>query len=200
MSDSALIERLYPRLPVFLQNATCWYYGKKEARTCFGPLFERHLRDLMESERWSAAEIEAYQNEKLRSLVRHAYENVPFYRERWQSLGITPEDIRSREDLAKLPILTKEDVRQNLDRLLSRNASRDELVLKHTSGTTGKALHFYVSRSSIPFQWAVWWRHRVRFESSREPCTPISPEAGRSAQSAAAALLAVETVPCIRRC
>jgi phenylacetate-CoA ligase len=163
MSESILIERVYPRLPVFLQNATCWYYGKKEARMRFGASFDRHLRDLTQSETWSAAEIETYQNERIRSLVRHAYENVPFYRERWQSLGITPDAIRSRDDLPKLPILTKEDVRQNLDRLLSRTAIRNDLVLKHTSGTTGKALHFYVSRSSIPLQWAVWWRHRARF-------------------------------------
>jgi phenylacetate-CoA ligase len=163
MSDSPLFERIYPRLPVVLQNATCWFYGRRESRDRFGALFDRHLRELMESEKWSAAEIEAYQNEKVRGLVRYAYENVPFYRDRWQSLGITPDDIRSRDDLVKLPVLTKEDVRENLDRLLSRSAIRRDVVFKHTSGTSGKALHFYVSRGSIPFQWAVWWRHRLRF-------------------------------------
>jgi phenylacetate-CoA ligase len=163
MSESLLVDSIYPRLPVFLQNAACWYYGRKESRSRFGALFDRHLRDLMESEKWSAAEIEAYQNEKVGWLIRYAYENVPFYRDRWQSLGITPDDIRSRQDLMKLPVLTKEDVRQNLDRLLSRKAIQGDVVFKHTSGTTGKALHFYVSRSSIPFQWAVWWRHRLRF-------------------------------------
>jgi phenylacetate-CoA ligase len=163
MSESLLVESIYPRLPVFLQNAACWYYGRKESRSRFGPLFERHLRDLMESEKWSATEIEAYQNEKVRWLVRYAYENVPFYRNRWQGLGIAPDDIRSREDLVKLPVLTKEDIRQNLDGLLSRKVIEGDAVFKHTSGTTGKALHFYVSRNSIPFQWAVWWRHRLRF-------------------------------------
>ncbi len=163
MSESPLAEHLYPRLPILLQNAACWYYGKKEANTRFGRLFDQRLRDLMESEKWSGSEIEAYQNERLRWLIRHAYENVPYYRERWKSLKITPDDIRSRQDLAKLPILTKEEVRQNMSRLVSLKANRQQLVLKHTSGTTGKALHFYVSKESIPFQWAVWWRHRLRF-------------------------------------
>ena len=163
VSETALIERVYPRLPVFLQSASCWYSGRKESRARFGPLFDRHLRELMDSEKWSAAEIEAFQDEQVRRLIRHAYDNVPFYGERWRSLGITPDDIRSRADLVKLPVLTKEEVRQNLDRLRSRTAIAGELVLKHTSGTTGKALHFYVSRRSIPFQWAVWWRHRLRF-------------------------------------
>lgn len=163
MSGSVLSEHIYPRLPVFLQNAACAYYGRKEARVRFGRLFDQHLRQLMDSEKWSASEIEAYQNEKLRGLIRHAYQNVPYYRRRWQELRITPDDIRSRSDLVKLPVLTKEDVRQNLAGLLAPGASRSELVFKHTSGTTGKALHFYVSRESVPFQWAVWWRHRLRF-------------------------------------
>jgi phenylacetate-CoA ligase len=163
MSESVLVEQIYPRLPVFLQNAACWYYGKKEARTRFGSVFDQRLRELMDSDRWSAAEIEAYQNEKLRWLVRHAYENVPYYRERWKSLKLSPDDIRSREDLPKLPVLTKEDVRQNFDRLVSQTAPKGDLLFRHTSGTTGKALHFYVTKAAIAFQWAVWWRHRLRF-------------------------------------
>jgi phenylacetate-coenzyme A ligase PaaK-like adenylate-forming protein len=162
MSDS-LAEQVYPWLPVFLQNAACWYYGKKEARVRLGHEFEKRLQELVDSEKWSASEIEAYQNENLRGLVRHAYENVPYYRERWKSLGLSPADIQSRHDLRKLPVLSKEDVRQNFDRLISEKASKQDLIFRHTSGTTGKALHFYVTRSATAFQWAVWWRHRLRF-------------------------------------
>jgi phenylacetate-CoA ligase len=163
MSESVLIEQVYPRLPILLQNAACWYYGKKEARTRFGTIFDQRLRELMDSDHWSASEIEAYQNEKLRHLIRHAYENVPYYRERWKNLKLSPDDIRCREDLPKLPVLTKEDVRQNFDRLIAQNVNRRDLVFRHTSGTTGKALHFYVTKAAIAFQWAVWWRHRLRF-------------------------------------
>ena len=120
MADS-LAEQVYPRLPVLLQNAACWYYGKREARLRFGREFDRRLRDLVESEKWSAGEIEAYQNEKLRALVRHAYANVPYYRERWNALKISPEDIKSREDLHKLPVLTKEEVRQNKEKFAMRS-------------------------------------------------------------------------------
>jgi len=163
MSESVLVEQIYPRLPVFLQNAACWYYGKKEARVRFGRVFDQRLRDLTDSEKWSAGEIEAYQNDRLRSLVRHAYENVPYYRERWRTLKIAPDDIRSRGDLHKLPVLTKEEVRQNADRFVSQKTPRRELLSRHTSGTTGKALHFYMTEEAVAFQWAVWWRHRLRF-------------------------------------
>jgi phenylacetate-CoA ligase len=163
MSDSVLAEQVYPRLPVFLQNAACWYYGRKEARLRFGPLFDQRLRELTDSEKWSAGEIEAYQNDKLRALIRHAYENVPYYRDRWRALKITPDDIRSRDDLHKLPVLTKEEIRQNTERFVSQKTPRRELLSRHTSGTTGKALHFYMTAEAVAFQWAVWWRHRLRF-------------------------------------
>jgi phenylacetate-CoA ligase len=163
ITGESLAEHVYPRLPVFLQNAACWYYGAKESQQRFGKLFDRHLNDLLESEKWSASEIEAYQDEKLRELIRYAYENVPYYRQRWQGLRIVPDDIQSRADLQKLPVLTKEDVVQNREQLISRASSRHELAFKHTSGTTGKAVQFYVSKASISFQWAIWWRHRLRF-------------------------------------
>jgi phenylacetate-CoA ligase len=162
MSDS-LAERLYPHLPVFLQNVACWYYGQRESRLRFGREFEIRLRQLSDSEKWSAGEIEAYQNEQLRRLVRHAYEYVPYYRERWRALKISPDDIRSRQDLPKLPILTKEEIRQHTDKFVSQKTPRPKLFARHTSGTTGKALHFYMTRKAIAFQWAVWWRHRLRF-------------------------------------
>jgi phenylacetate-CoA ligase len=107
--------------------------------------------------------MEAYQSEQLHKLIRHAYESIPYYRRLMKSAGLTPDDIQRREDLTKLPILTKEDVRQNLEELVSERASKQRLIHSHTSGTTGKSLQFYTERSAIPFRWAVWWRHRKRF-------------------------------------
>lgn len=163
MSESVLVEHIYPRLPIFLQNAACWYHGQREARVRFGRAFEQRLQQLVESDKWSASEIEAYQNEKLRSLIRHAYNNVPYYRERWKALRISPDDIRSREDLYKLPVLTKEEIREHADQFISEKTPRRDLLVRHTSGTTGKALHFYMTKNASAFQWAVWWRHRMRF-------------------------------------
>jgi len=115
------------------------------------------------SEWWPRTDIDSYQDERLQSLIQHAYATVPYYRERMRELGLTPSDIRTRADLPKLPILTKEDVRANYERMVSTSAHKRDLVLRHTSGTTGKALHFYFARSAVGEQWAVWWRHRQRF-------------------------------------
>jgi phenylacetate-CoA ligase len=161
--SASLADRVYPRLPVWAQNAACGVYGLREARVRFGRDFRERLDRLTEMDGWSAADIAAYQDEQVRALVKHAYDSVPFYRERMRSAGLTPDDVRGRADLPKLPILTKEDVRANLPRLVSERVDRKRLIHRHTSGTTGKALDFYSSRASIAFQWAVWWRHRRRF-------------------------------------
>lgn len=161
--STSLADRVYPRLPVWAQNAACGVYGLREARVRFGREFRRRLDWLTETDRWGAADIAAYQDEQVRALVKHAYETVPFYRERMKGLGLAPDDVRGRADLPKLPIVTKEDVRANFSRMVSERADREKLIPRHTSGTTGKALDFYSSRASVAFQWAVWWRHRRRF-------------------------------------
>ena len=144
LKSDNMTEALYARLPVFLQNAACYWYGHKEAAVRLGPAFERYLQEMQESEKWSRGQICAYQDEKVRNLVSYAYHNVPFYHEQMRERRLLPQDIRGTSDLAKLPILTKEDVRANADRLLSTNARRHRLLPRHTSGTTGKCLELYV--------------------------------------------------------
>jgi phenylacetate-CoA ligase len=156
-------EALYPYLPIPLQNFACSWYGRKEAKFRQGEEFESHLSCLLKSERWSREEIRAYQDEKVQELIRYSFEYVPFYRDRMKERKLKPEDFRGVSDLRKLPILTKEEVRRNRERLLSSAIPASKLQLRHTSGTTGKSLELYVSRSAIAMQWAIWWRHRLRF-------------------------------------
>ncbi|MGO9302551.1 MAG: phenylacetate--CoA ligase family protein [Candidatus Korobacteraceae bacterium] len=156
-------EALYPHLPVLLQNAACCWYGWREARVRLGRDFDNRFGWLQNSEKWTRGDIEAYQDEKLRELIRYAYGNVPFYREKMGELKLTPDDVRSVDDLPKMPILTKEDVRAHFQKLLSVEVRKSMLIHRHTSGTTGKSLDVYVSPAAIAFQWAVWWRHRSRF-------------------------------------
>jgi phenylacetate-CoA ligase len=162
------LESIYRRLPIPLQQVACSLQGLSKARVRRGPYFTRKLEELSVSEWWTRGEIAAYQDERLRGLVRHAYENVPFYRERMRELHLVPNDIRERADLPKLPLLTKEDVRRHGDRLIADGAARRRLLPGFTGGTTGTALRFFSSPEAVAFQWAVWWRHRRRFGLSPE--------------------------------
>ena len=153
----------YDALPVFAQNWVCDAYGLRVRRERFGPSFRSKLAALRESEWWSAGAIAEYQDAAVRDLVRHAYEHVPFYRDRMRAAGVVPDNVGGVRDLALLPVTTKADVRAHAERMRADDVPRGALVEMHTSGTTGTSLHFQVDRAAIPFRWAVWWRHRTRF-------------------------------------
>ena len=156
-------ETLYPHLPVSLQNLACGFKGRGQRKLRYGGEFRELLDRLEESQWWPVAAIQGYQDTQLRMIVEHAYRTTPFYRRRFDDLKLRPADIKTTEDLQKLPVLTKEDVRQNFDEMISSEVGASRMVLCHTSGTTGKGLQFYQEPRAIQFRWAVWWRHRQRF-------------------------------------
>ena len=65
-----------------------------------------------EIETASPEQIKAWQDTRLVETVKRVYENVPYYRNLMEKKGVTPQDIRSRDDLYKLPFLTKDDLRE----------------------------------------------------------------------------------------
>jgi len=83
-------------------------------------------------------ELEEIQLKRLKWVVRHAYDNVPFYRRRFKEAGVHPDDIRSLEDVERLPFTTKEDLRNNYPFGLFA-VPKERLVRIHmSSGTSGK--------------------------------------------------------------
>src|SRR6187200_2452689 len=76
------------------------------------PTLER-LRRLRALERASLDELEAFQRGELAALLRHAASHVPWYRRLFAEAGVSPADIRGREDLARLPVLTRQAARDS---------------------------------------------------------------------------------------
>lgn len=97
------------------------------------------------------------------ALADHAYRTTPYYRRVFDERGLSPADIRTTGDLAKLPVLTKDDIRANIDDLVSSRANRKKMRRIGTSGSTGAPLSLLTSADALAFKWAVWWRHRARF-------------------------------------
>lgn len=84
------------------------------------------------------------QNEKLLKQVRHVWENVPYYRDKMKEKGVTPDDIKSQDDLYKLPFLTKDDLRKAYPYGLMGKPLHDCVRIQSTSGTTGqRVVAFY---------------------------------------------------------
>lgn len=86
----------------------------------------------------SLDELRQHQLERLRWSLQHAYQNVPLYRQRFDALGVHPDDLRSLDDLAKFPFTTKSDLRDNYPYGMFAVPMHDVVRLHASSGTTGK--------------------------------------------------------------
>ena len=83
-------------------------------------------------------ELEELQLQRLKSVVEKVYKNVPFYEKKFKQAGITPEDIKSLKDLAKLPTTKKQDLRDNYPFGLFAVPLEEVVRVHASSGTTGK--------------------------------------------------------------
>ena len=86
----------------------------------------------------SRAEMEKLQLERLQETVARVYEKVPYYREKMQAAGMTPADVKSLDDLKKLPFTTKQDMRDTYPFGLFAVEQKDLVRIHASSGTTGK--------------------------------------------------------------
>ncbi|HCC34491.1 MAG TPA: phenylacetate--CoA ligase [Ruminococcaceae bacterium] len=82
--------------------------------------------------------LHALQSYRLRMLVMNCYENLPFYREKMDAMGLTPGDIMTVEDIVKLPFTVKDDLRDNYPFGLFARKKGDLVRIHASSGTTGK--------------------------------------------------------------
>lgn len=97
----------------------------------------------------SREEIVALQNERLAKQVKHVYDNVSMYRERMDELGIKPEDIRTIDDLKKLPFTTKDDLREQYPYGLLATPLENCVRIQSTSGTTGRRVVAFYTQNDI---------------------------------------------------
>ncbi|MBF0344351.1 MAG: phenylacetate--CoA ligase family protein [Nitrospirae bacterium] len=95
----------------------------------------------------------------LKKLLSHSYAHVPYYRNMFKALGLTPADVDVPEKLSLLPLLTKDDVRNNFKELIADNAALFDPVLSRSGGTTGTALEFYIDKVTNVMEFATVWRH-----------------------------------------
>ncbi|WP_417561976.1 phenylacetate--CoA ligase PaaK [Microbacterium sp.] len=94
--------------------------------------------DLDPEERMDRDQIRALQLERLQQTVHHAYENVPLYRQKFDAVGVSPDDIRTLDDVQRLPFTTKEDLRQTYPFGMFAVPMAQVRRIHASSGTTGR--------------------------------------------------------------
>jgi phenylacetate-CoA ligase len=153
--DSSHIQRVYRRSPTFVQNIMVSGYGMLKRWEQSSASFTGYIKELNETQWWSGARLRELQDARLRALIRHAYEHVPYYRRVFDERGLQPADIATAEDLYKLPVLTKQDVRQDWDKLRARNIPASRTTMGRTGGTTGVPLKFALDKERVIFDRAL---------------------------------------------
>jgi phenylacetate-coenzyme A ligase PaaK-like adenylate-forming protein len=96
--------------------------------------YVRWLNFLGEADQWSLEQIREYESEEMRRIISFAYENTAGYREHFDRFGIKPSDIQNVEDFGKLPFITKDEIRDQLENFSSQIQGRFYIT---TGGSTG---------------------------------------------------------------
>jgi phenylacetate-CoA ligase len=143
----------------------------------------RGLRELDRTQWLSNDELADRQWLKLKRILSEAYAAVPYYRAQFKRAGIHPSAITSPEEFARLPILSKADLRREGEQLFHRDVDRRKLIESKTGGSTGKALTIYADwacrdlRNAAAIRsdrWAGWDFGRKRAALWGNPPVPGS--------------------------
>jgi phenylacetate-CoA ligase len=140
---------IYPYIYQNYWKFSCWRHNN---RTPY------YLKQLRKSQFWPIEEIEKLQLKKIKNLVSFAYENVPYYKKIMNENHLHPSDITDLKDFQKIPILTKNQIRKNLDNLISTNVNKENLRKDFTSGSTGEPLVIYKDKNYSEYTKADQYR------------------------------------------
>lgn len=113
---------------------------------------------LRDSQKWTSEEMKIHQQRSLGALIRHCYNHVPYYRDLMRSRDLRPEDFRSISDLAKLPYLTRETIREQGARLRADDYPDNVCQFRRSGGTTGEPIKVAVDDRGRAFEVAAYLR------------------------------------------
>lgn len=118
----------------------------------------KQYKFLKKSEFWSRDEIENYQNKKLKELFVYCYKNVDYYHKLFKKYGVNIDKKYMFDEVKKLPILTKKDIINNYDNLISSDYSSRRYTTGATGGSTGEPLKFLFDLKTQSAGWASAFR------------------------------------------
>ncbi len=120
--------------------------------------FYSTYKRLIKNQWKSYDELKKEQEKQLRVMINFCYTNVPYYHNLFNDLEISPKDITKIEDLEKLPVLTKEVIKQNREDFKPTNLNKLKYYNKATGGSTGTPFKYRILKSNLFFSMALLYR------------------------------------------
>lgn len=143
-----MLKEIIKNMPPIIKEQIINFYYLLPDYIKYGISFNATYSFLQRSERWSEERLRDYQLNKLKELISYSYKNVPYYKKLLDENNILPEDIKDFSDLKKIPYLTKEIIRENLEDLVSKKNNKRKLNFLTTGGTTGIPMGFYEDKKN----------------------------------------------------
>lgn len=112
----------------------------------------KNIQQLKKSQYYSNEQLRAIQLKKLKKIIKYSYENVPYYHQLFKNNNIHANDIKTHKDLKKIPLLTKKEIRKNLNQMIPTKIKKETLFKNFTGGSTGEPLTFYQCKNYL--NWA----------------------------------------------
>lgn len=152
-------DKIFMNSPSAIQNFLLTIYAYKRRKKRFGEDFDFWKEKYSKGVTTSIEDIRDYQLELVLEKVKFAYENSPFYKRLYNNHGIDVYNMDSFDDFEKLPIISKEDLRNYNNKILTRSINnRDEVI--STSGSTGKPLKIFRDTYNNLYENANIWVQR----------------------------------------
>lgn len=136
---ASVFEKVYPFAPVWAQNLAISAYGLGWRKERLGGDFESHVAGYRERDRWPADRMREYVDARLRGVLLHSFDQVPYYRRKWTEAGLCRADIErmTASTLTELPVTPKADLRQFPEQFIAESYCGKQLKEQKTSGSTG---------------------------------------------------------------
>lgn len=124
-----------------------------------GTRIRNTMKFFEDSQYWPEERILEFQLKRLKAILNHAFKNTDFYRRRFNEVGFKPDSFKTFDDLQKIPILTKQDLKNHLSELMANNYAADQIHESTTGGTTADYTTFYRDNECLNFKLAATIRH-----------------------------------------
>jgi len=154
-----LVKKIYDKLPKPLYRIVCGFSKVIPLEILYGKSFLNLYRQSKISINYPPERIEEIQNINLQKMITHCYNNVSYYRNLFDKMNLTPKDIKTKKDLKKLPILTKQILFENLKEIRADNYKYFSPGLASNSGSTYNIFEYLLDQKNREKEYALVWRY-----------------------------------------
>jgi phenylacetate-CoA ligase len=159
-----LQDKIYPKLPLFIQNIAISIYGYKWNKRRFGGVFKTELKKYLARESFDIHQWQDFQEKELRKILKHAFQQVPYYQKSFTDAGFHSIDFEEFElsNITKIPYLEKNDLRKHGKDMLLANIREKNGEFYASSGSTGTPTQILFSKA-MHQRWSAAFEVRIRY-------------------------------------